>query len=334
VTDPSGIPILPRFDPDAIRQRLDRHDFFWADLTLGEEASLDQIDRAFALGPGPTAAIERFGTGGGDGGVPQRRVYVDAEHVVFPFWYVSNPEADVRERPEALDVHEVNVVLHGDYLLTVHQKPDDLTDLTGTTLPSGRTERYAVYVVLEAMTSTFFRALLVLQDAMGNLEAEVPASGDRTRKGDPELIRGVRMRLMELRRFAGPQRVLFERAIGDMEQVPGLEADHGRYFDRISRELDRIIDGIDAGSNGLSSALDVQLNETTYRLTIVATIFLPLTFLTGFFGMNFEWMIGQVDTALGFWLLGVGGCAAAVLLILDFLRRQGAVGSPPDRPGR
>ena len=68
--------------------------------------------------------------------------------------------------------------------------------------------------------------------------------------------------------------------------------------------------------------------------TIVATIFLPLTFLTGFFGMNFEWMIGQVDTALGFWLLGVGGCAAAVLLILDFLRRQGAVGSPPDRPGR
>jgi magnesium transporter len=46
---------------------------------------------------------------------------------------------------------------------------------------------------------------------------------------------------------------------------------------------------------------------------VVATIFLPLTFVTGFFGMNFEWMIGEVDTALAFWILGVGTILAAAL---------------------
>jgi magnesium transporter len=334
VTPPRAIPILPKFDPDAIRQRLERHEFFWADLTLDVEASLDEIQSAFGLGPGAVAALKLFGRDGGDGGAPRRRVYVDAEHVVFPFWYVRRPQADVRERPEALEVHEVKVVLHGDYLLTVHETADDLTYLVGDGLPSGRSERYLVYVVLEAMTSTFFRALLILQDAMGEFQADVLASEGRAHRGDAELIRGVRLRLTELRRFAGPERVLFARASGEMEHVPGLEADHGRYFDRISQELDRIIDGIDAASGGLSSALQVQLNETTYRLTIVATIFLPLTFLTGFFGMNFGWMVDQVDSGAAFWLLGVGGCVAAVLLIVGFLVRQGAVSGPRAGAGR
>jgi len=332
MTPPRPTPILAEFDPNVIRRRLERHEFFWADLTLDDEATIGEIQTTFGLGPGPRAALETFVDKGvavaGDGpGAPRRLVYVDADHVVFPFSYVRWRHAEIREGAGALDVHEVNVVLHGDYLLTVHQRAGDLRELVGDELPSGRTERYVVYVVLEAMTSTFFRSLLVLQDAIGRLESDVMGEG-RTRRGDAMLIGGVRLCLSTLRRHVGPERVLFERANGEMEQIPGLEADHGRYFDRISQELDRIIDGIDAVSGGLSSALEVQLNETTYRLTIIATIFLPLTFLTGFFGMNFDWMIRQVDSAAAFWLFGVGGCVAAVLLIVGFLARQGTVNQP------
>jgi magnesium transporter len=331
VTPLRAIPILRKFDPDAVRQRLDQHEFFWADLTLDEKAGLGEIQATFGLDADAVAAVEHFGRAGGDEGAPRRRVYVDAERVVFPFWYVRRTQMDVRE---ALEVHEVKVVLHGDYLLTVHQTADDLTDLVGDGLPTGRSERYVVYVVLEAMTSTFLRALLDVQEAMSELEPDVLRSEGRAHKGKAELIRGVRLRLTELRRIVGPERVQFARASGEMEHVPGLEADHGPYFDRISQELDRIIDGIDAASEGLSSALEVQLNETTYRLTIVATIFLPLTFLTGFFGMNFGWMVDQVDSGAAFWLLGVGGCVAAVLLIVAFLIRQGAVGGARAGAGR
>jgi magnesium transporter len=332
VTPARLIPILPEFDPDAIRQRLQRHEFFWADFTLAEEVSLDQIQKAFALEAGAVDALGMFGRRAYDARGPRRRVYVDEEHVVFPFWCVGRPEAEVSESRGALDIYEVKVLVHGDYLLTIHEEARDLVELVGKKLPGQRSESYTVYVVLESMTSTFFRALLVIQDAMGALEADLLESSGRTRQRHQETIRGVRLRLTELRTVAGPGRVLFDRASGEVEQVQGLETDRRGYFDRINRQLDRVIDGLDAAGQGLSNAVEVELNETTYRLTIVATIFLPLTFLVGFFGMNFGWMVGEIDTAAAFWLFGVGGCVLAVALIVGFLVIQNALAGP--RAGR
>lgn len=329
-----AIPVLPEFDPDAIRQRTERHEFFWADLTLGKEPTIDDLQSTFALDPEAVTALELFGRDAYQPhgpSEPRRRVHVDDRHVIFPFWCVRRPEAEIQLPPQALELHEVKVLLNGDYLLTVHQQEYDLTQLVGTKLPSGRSERYVVYVVLEAMMSTFFRSLLVLQDAMGELEAELLGATGGGRGDHRRLISGVRRRLTELRSVAGPQRILFERASGEMEHVPGLEADQRGYFDRINQQLDRIIDSIDAASSGLSSAVEVQLNETTYRLTIVATIFLPLAFITGFFGMNFDWMVDRVDSASAFWLLGVGGCLLALALIGAFLIWQGVMSRPRPR---
>jgi magnesium transporter len=85
-----------------------------------------------------------------------------------------------------------------------------------------------------------------------------------------------------------------------------------------------LVDAIDAAANTLATLIDLRLNETSYWLTVVATIFLPLTFITGFFGMNFGWMVDQVDTQLAFWLLGIGTPVAGVLLIWRLVVR----GSP------
>jgi magnesium transporter len=60
--------------------------------------------------------------------------------------------------------------------------------------------------------------------------------------------------------------------------------------------------------------LDLQLNERAYVVSFVATIFVPLTFVTGFFGMNFCWLIDQIDSPIAFWLLGfVAPIAAGAL---------------------
>ena len=92
----------------------------------------------------------------------------------------------------------------------------------------------------------------------------------------------------------------------EIKRVEGLEADDERYFDRIGEQVNRLVDAIDAAADALATLIDLRLNETSYWLTVVATIFLPLTFITGFFGMNFDWMVEQVNTQLAFWLLGVG----------------------------
>lgn len=58
----NAIPILPEFHADAIRQRLERHEFFWIDLTLGQEVSLDDLRTVLGLDDEAAEALERFGS--------------------------------------------------------------------------------------------------------------------------------------------------------------------------------------------------------------------------------------------------------------------------------
>src|SRR5215813_5223905 len=66
----------------------------------------------------------------------------------------------------------------------------------------------------------------------------------------------------------------------------------------------------------------VQQNRTIQQLTILATIFLPLTFITGFFGQNFGWLVGHIDSLPAFLVYGVGGLALALALLFTWLRMR------------
>lgn len=108
----------------------------------------------------------------------------------------------------------------------------------------------------------------------------------------------------------------------EIGQVKGLESDNERYFERVYAQLNRLIDGIDAASNSMAQVMNLRMNETIYWLTVVATIFLPLTFMTGFFGMNFSWMTDRIDTLPAFLLLGIGGPILSTLLIWVAIKRR------------
>ena len=64
----------------------------------------------------------------------------------------------------------------------------------------------------------------------------------------------------------------------------------------------------------------VRQNSTIQQLTVLATIFLPLTFLTGFFGQNFGWMVDHVDSFAAVLIYGVGGLVVALALLFSWLR--------------
>ncbi len=126
-----------------------------------------------------------------------------------------------------------------------------------------------------------------------------------------------------MRRQIGPQRGTFERISEEIGQIEGLEPDHERYFERVYEQLNRVVDGIDAIADSMDKLLNMRLNETIYWLTVIATIFLPLTFLTGFFGMNFAWMIERIDTLGAFLVLGIGGPILATALTWLAVKRRG-----------
>jgi magnesium transporter len=76
----------------------------------------------------------------------------------------------------------------------------------------------------------------------------------------------------------------------------------------------------------MGMVLDLQLNERAYVLSVVATIFVPLTFVTGFFGMNFGWMVDQGRHPVAFWLLGVAIPIATAALLWRLLVRPFVIG--------
>ena len=116
--------------------------------------------------------------------------------------------------------------------------------------------------------------------------------------------------------------------------MQGLAGDDHHYFAGIRSQLGHADSAIDATNEALSGLLDLGLNRTTFLLTIVATVFLPLTFITGFFGQNFDWFLSNITSAASFWVLGIGLILGSILSSLWAIRRQLGPRESPDRSSR
>lgn len=295
--------------------------FFWVDLCIAN-LPRDELGETLGIPPHAMKPLLDFGRGGR----PSSRFHADGQHVVFPF-HSYLPGGQDEAGDACLRAIEVNVLVHGDYLLTAHRERLSLPTLLPGYSTEGRSEQYVVYAVLDAMVASAFDALNENELALEEMQVVGAANGNGTpmRMG---ALRAISLRLATMRRQLGPQRGTFERISEEIGQVEGLEPDHERYFERVYEQLNRVVDGIDAASDSFAKLLDLRLNETIYWLTVIATIFLPLTFLTGFFGMNFAWMVGRIDTLGAFLVLGLGGPALATLLTWLAVKRRGTPVQP------
>jgi magnesium transporter len=89
----------------------------------------------------------------------------------------------------------------------------------------------------------------------------------------------------------------------------------------------RVIDQLDSARDFINSALEIHLslvanrqNEVAKQLAIIATVFLPLTYITGFFGQNFGYMVNGITTPQTFWLIGVGTQVVGLVALLGYFK--------------
>jgi magnesium transporter len=310
----TGMRIFDRIEREEIGELLERDEYFWLDLTGPAEAEIAQLREVFGFHP---LALEDTLKRG------QRPKLDDFGEFMFLVYYGVEESAEAE--PEPIEVH---AFLSGGYIVTTHaERCSALAEIRKRLeAQAPRSEQFVVYRVLDGLTDTFFPVLDRLDERIERLDEEV---FDRSTPQQLEEISTLRRRLVELRRIAAPQRDLLARGIDDILEIPGLEADSRNYFRDVYDHSIRISDQIDAYRDLLAGTRDAylsiasnKLNQITKQLTVMATIFLPLSFLVGFFGQNFKWLVVEIQSTAAFFVLGLGSLAVAVLAMLLWFRRS------------
>src|SRR4029077_14002998 len=294
------VPCLTAVEESAIADHLARDRFFWLDLTAPTTDDLERLRDLFDFHPLALEDALHF---------EQRPKLDDFQDYAFLVFY----GAQDYDRGKSELLQEVQMFISGKYLVSLHRDPLPALDeqrslLAGRALHS---EQFLLYRVFDALTDSFFPPLARMDEEIDELEAAVLAGPT-----DEQLQRLFAMKrmLVAMRKVVTPQRDLFARSIDQLADLPGLELDERDYFRDVYDHLIRVSDLIDSYRDLLSSTTDLYLstvsnrqNEEMKQLAIVGTIFLPLSFITGFFGMNFGCMVRDgIASTWSFFVLGLG----------------------------
>lgn len=140
----------------------------------------------------------------------------------------------------------------------------------------------------------------------------------------------LRRRLVAVRRIVAPARDRIARLASGLVGVPGMPESGLRYFRDLEDHLVRVTEALDSDRDLLAGLTDVHLSTISNRmnvvmekLSVVAGLFLPLTFITGFFGQNFPWLVERIGGPGAFLMYGIGLQIGAVLLLGLWFRRRG-----------
>jgi magnesium transporter len=302
-----------------------RRRYFWLDVSL-RETTLEELREALDLSEATVRAVRRAADA-----YASRTFHADAESVVFVLRCYVESEAPADDAAYRLRALKVYVLVTGKYLVTLHDERVSLPAVLAPDLPEERSKRYVVYSIVDAMLSSTFEAL---EEIELRLDAFATTSTDEAgAQVTKTTLRDAGARLAAMRRWVGAEQAVVQRVGVEVGALLGVDTRDEPYFERVDEQVNRLVASVDAAANGAGMLLDLQLNERAYLISLLATIFAPLTFLTGFFGMNFGWMTDQIDTQIAFWLVGIVVPIALALLCWRLLARRFLMGDIR-RPGR
>jgi len=188
-----------------------------------------------------------------------------------------------------------------------------------------------VWAVLDVVVDGYEPVVAGLTEDVEDVEVRVfEGHGDQT-----ERIYSLKREVIEFYRAVHP--LLAPLATIERGADPRVTAEIQNYFRDVNDHVKLVDDEITAQRELLTSILEANLavlgvrqneisvsqNETSKQLTLVATIFLPLSFIVGFFGMNFGWMVDHISSFWTFAVFGIVSLIASCVGIFAWFRRAG-----------
>ena len=235
--------------------------------------------------------------------------------------------------PDSKSLVEVHLYLTRHSVLSIRRQPcAQIEELLG------RAEHFAnsqptvpalLSRILAGLVATFADALEKVDDELTDLEGRI-LDGKPDQQEMDDLLK-LRRRVNSFRRSVDPARELV--GVGRFVMVDAIEDvsdDARRHLRDLAVDLAHVGDMLEGERDRLSAVMDVYMSQVNNRqnrimqqLAVVSTVFLPLTFLTGYFGMNFATMVRVVDSPTAFVLAGVIMPLVVLVLVLVLIARRG-----------
>jgi magnesium transporter len=310
--------VLTAVDDARINALKEDDDFFWVDLFSPGDDELAKLGATLGLHPVALEDTREFGQR------PKLDVY--EKHLLLVF-YSSRATGDPEWPAAPIEVH---VYLSGSYVVTVRREPCLILDQLHEDLGPEPTkeEEVLVYRILDGLTDAFYPVIDATENVIDELEGEVLSHPRRTHLAH---IYRVKQCVHGIQRVVVAQRDQFSRTSDEILALDGFShgsraylRDVADHLQQVAGEVQRQNDDLLALTGTFFNANSDRLNQVATRLTIGGTLFVAVTFVTGFFGQNFGWLVDHIKSREAFLIFGVGGLLVPtlVLLALFYVKRQ------------
>ena len=215
------------------------------------------------------------------------------KHLYFTFKMLT-----FDEKTMSLGSEQVSIVLGSTYVISFQETPHDIFDPVRARIKAakgrirGKQTDYLVYALIDAVVDSYFSFLESYDAYIDGLEEKILVNPNQE---DVALILRLKKQLLFLRRTITPLR----EAISFIQNTDSTLLNPGtiKYFSDVHDHLLYVIDSIESNRSLLDGLMESfmsnmsnRMNEVMKVLTIIATIFIPLTFFAGIYGMNFTYM--------------------------------------------
>ena len=288
----------------------------WINVTgISKVTDLERVGECFKIHPLVLEDILEVG---------QRPKVEDYDEYLYIVLNAIQPAAEGAE----LVAEEISLVLGPNYLLSFYTGGDDLYAPVRERLlqAKGRIRKlgadYLAYSLIDLVVDNYFVELEKFGDQMESLEDEVVANPS------PRTLRDVHQfknDMIMLRKSLWPLREVVARL--ERRESPLISENLGKYFRDVYDHTIIAIDTVETYRDILSGMLDIYLSSMSNRLnsimkvlTIIATIFMPLTFITSLYGMNFKHM-PELQWEYGYFMV-LGMVVVIAVAMLEYFRRK------------
>jgi magnesium transporter len=221
-------------------------------------------------------------------------------------------------KDRTLELQEVSLFVNEKYVVSYHSSPsreinEALKRVTEDRKNWNKGTTYIAHQIMDKVVDQFFPAIYEIEDRLSKLEGNV--EGESIHKLIDEVF-DIRRDLLKLRRVINSMRELLYRILNS-ERLGDFE-DHRMYFSDIHDHLVKLSIMVESSREMTADMRDsylsvnsAHMNKNMMILTVITTIFIPLTFIVGVYGMNFEhmpelrWKYGYLIIVM--FMLSLGG---------------------------